>query len=235
MMYRERVDQGDGAGRGAYLLQCGGRLRPWLLPLLLAWVLREEAHGQGRLDAVLRTGDPAGFSQWAAVLPLPSQPGMGITVEFDCGVASEGRPASDGVGDSLTGWLSDAAGRQAAVLFQVDALEFVLAPRSAGFLAMDASRFVVGAASESPPTLGFTPLAAQSRHVSFQLPDAFEAQGATFHLSLLEDMDDDPSVGWVSNLRVVPEPQGLIALGAILMMLSQRRRISAGRRRGPMS
>lgn len=195
--------------------------------MLIASSWRGDVHGQGRLDAVLSSGNPSGFSQWAVVLPPASQPGQGVTLEFDCGLASEGKPASDRVGDSLTGWMSDAAGRQAAVLFQVDALAFVLAPRSAGFLALDPALFAVGAASAAPPTLGFTPLAAQSRHVSIQLPQAFQAQGATFHLTLMEDMDDERSAGWVSNLRVVPEPGGLIALGSVLMMLCGGVRFSA--------
>lgn len=147
-----------------------------------------------------------------------------------------GIPSVDGMADSMTGWISDSSGTRAAVLFQVDALSFVLAPRSAGFIALDPSLFRVSLSSAATPALGFTAAAGVTRHVSFQLPDAFQAPGAAFHLSLLEDLDEDPSAGWVSNLRVVPEPVGLFALGGILMLISRgSARVSAGRWKGRRS
>ncbi|MBI1842098.1 MAG: hypothetical protein HYR88_14765 [Verrucomicrobia bacterium] len=172
---------------------------------------------QGRIDALLTTGAGSAFVE--RTVPIFSAgAGRPVILDFDVGFESEADSGVTDEPDSMSVVLIHPDSGKRAVVAYLSPMTLALGPWVVGYQVLDAQSIDVipGPPLESDP--GFVARSSQSHHISVRLPPAFQATALSLLVQLLDNQDDDRSVGWVANATLVPEPS-FWALAALLPIL----------------
>ena len=183
---------------------------------------------QGSTETILRTGGGAPLTTVEERLSPP-----GVTpaplLMFRFGFATDETFAPGGFLDSFSVSLRNTNTGAAAILATADASGFYWAPFTPGGVAIAES-----AIARQPvefPSLEPVPGNATAYDVSFALPEEFHGASMAVYFDLFDNGNAIASLGFFSDLVVVPEPSvGLLLMGGALLgafWVKRRRRRSS--------
>ena|SRR5438093_6400189 len=166
------------------------------------------ARAQGS-PTVLRTGGGSVTETYPLLFPASVD---NVRLQFNFGFGTDETPQGGQLLDSFTVTLQDNSMQSTAIYLTADASGVAWAPATPGTISMDPNSI-----NRSPISFGnVQPSHANETayHVDALIPSQFAGTTATLYFDLFDNGNSVSSLGWFSDVAVVPEP-GTAVLGGI--------------------
>ncbi len=192
------------AGLLFFLLFCGGAA----------------AQGQSS-PTVLRTGNGPVTETYPLLFPGSVD---NLRLQFNFGFGTDETPQGGQLLDSFTVTLQDSRMESTAIYLTIDASGVLWAPPTPGTIGMDPNSI-----SHSPIPFGNVQPSHSSETAYFvdaPIPSQFAGTAATLYFDLFDNGNSSSSLGWFSDVAVVPEPSTAVlgGIGAAILLFFYRLR-----------
>jgi hypothetical protein len=173
------------------------------------------AQGSTQATTILRTGSGGPLITGTQTFFLPESQ-VPQEIEIAVGFATDELPGSGTFFDSLTLTVQDDLAAFAAIFMTIDTTGTLWAPTPGGVFIDPNS--IVRQTILFPDITGAVPANRVAYMLKLPIPAVMTGRALTLYLDLFDNANSDASLGWMSDVVVVPEPTiaALLGLGAVL-------------------